>query len=528
MNKQASKWASSDELTMCVLVLLCLLLCVSLSHTQIRVPIPIRQYGSTQANRAPSKGPGGHESLPSASECHLEYAGRTRRHRILLFLDSAFFSLFQNWMAYYTDSCGNSTQALHRLELVCMDEHVESMLADLRPLQLACSAHSSILYQQKQKIRNKASLVWIKRLEIINQILSKGVDLILSDTDAFWLRSPYPDLIAHLTRRTSQGTSPGTSQSTSSIPDIIASRGWFPFSLSKHWGSTLCMGFIFIRSTAFSLRLFEQVLANMLDKQLQMEAYQHYLVTNVTHYQDSESGRSIALNLTWWGEQDNQEPDDQYSANRWLYDHQIRWPVMNTTYRTDAHIGRLWTNGTEHQIVLLSEDAYVRNCANNALKRIGKMRFPTATAYRAIRARVMNATIAHCLIAPGQSRKKENYLVFYSLWRLPYNASEVAQFIRNDLKAKGKKTPTKPVMARHDNASLAALRKAIIKLNHRNRAQNAAHSAAYAADNASMSIAQYVQAAQDADKAERKRIKRELLEKYRLLRAKGVSGKKKA
>ncbi|RYG66916.1 hypothetical protein EON64_08625, partial [archaeon] len=40
--------------------------------------------------------------------------------------------------------------------------------------------------------------------------------------------------------------------------------------------------------------------------------------------------------------------------------------------------------------------------------------------------------MAHCLIAPGDSLKKRNYLVFYSLWLHSYEHSEVVRFIQLD------------------------------------------------------------------------------------------------
>eukprot|EP01031_Cornospumella_fuschlensis_P044570 gene44570-54506_t len=264
---------------------------------------------------------------------------------------------------------------------------------------------------------DQISMVWLKRLEIINTLLSKGIHLILSDTDAFWLRNPYPELNKHV----------GESQ-------IISSRGWYPWKFSKLWGSTLCMGFLYVKADKFSIHVFHEVHNQMKEVALKLAAFRHYISNNETAIVSSgNSSHLMDFNITQWHQSENHSPDDQFSINQVLLDMGVRWSTRRLL--NESCTGSIEWGGQQYSVTLLSERAFVRNCRDSPISKItfGRMRFPTIGLRNAIRRRLANATVAHCLIAPGDALKKQNYLVFYTLWRLPHNISAVIDYIRQDM-----------------------------------------------------------------------------------------------
>lgn len=398
---------------------LCLLVLVSCWPTRSDVKINISlQINVSNAN-----------SRAKASQCELlRPNGEVIPHKVLLFVDSPFFNLFRNWMAYHSQACGNTTSVEH-LEIVCMDHVVEVMLDGMN---LKCSAeHSSALFSSAGKGGHRNSLIWMRRLEIINKMLSKGMALILSDTDALWLKSPYADLNRHLS---SSLPGPGAA--------IVASRGWFPFSLSRRWGSTLCMGFMYIQASAFSIHFFDQVLANMLDKQRDMDAHRHWLATKETTYVDS-SNHTMRFDPAAYEQQENKVPDDQYSANMVLASMNISWPrELYGGNRLDPHTGVVQFRGQPQYITLLPERDYVRNCFDNPLTEIDKLKLPTRVFKQQVKARTADATVVHCLIAPGDSKLKQMYMFYYQLWKLPTRYGELRRAIG---KEQGRFGPPKPL-----------------------------------------------------------------------------------
>ncbi|RYH18974.1 hypothetical protein EON65_26650 [archaeon] len=359
--------------------------------------------------------------LDGQGECTLRNPadGRIVPHKVLLFIDSTFFDVYRNWRMYFDNVC-TGPEDYNNLELVCMDPYVDKLFNST--MQHCSKEYSSIVYDRKNSTDyntvSKSSMVWMKRLEIINIMLNNGIHLILSDTDAFWLSNPYPDLNRHLANS-----------------HVIASRGWYPWFLSRLWGSTLCMGFVYIKADEFTINLFQEVLIDMKDIELHQGAFRHYLTKNETKYIDAgNSSRVINFNLTQWQHLDNQAPDDQYSINQVLLNMDIRWPEnIASSPLNISHTGIVDWRGEQHFVTLLPETKYVRNCADSPLSRLGRMRYPSSRLRGIIRKRLANATVAHCLIAPGDGVKKQNYLVFYTLWQLPYNLSSVIDYIRADI-----------------------------------------------------------------------------------------------
>lgn len=297
-----------------------------------------------------------------AERCSIIVEGVERSHKVLTFVDSSYFSLFHNWLVHYNQTCGipvNATITYPNLLPVCMDEQVGEMLS---PLGLSCSSFSSNIWGKATGRKRPVGNVWLRRMQIIIELLEAGEDVLLTDTDAFWLQDPFPS-IATL------------------IPSahIISSRGTFPAELSREWGSTLCMGFIFIRSDDFTINFFRMVLEIM-----------------------------AAV----------KSPDDQYTVNKVLHSLGISW-VASATKRTIG-IGTIDIDNSTFTVALLPEEKFLRRCIDPSLAtKTDEIATLSTQLNTSIVERLSQAIVAHCLLAPGDAKKKATYLQFYSLWRLP-------------------------------------------------------------------------------------------------------------
>lgn len=81
---------------------------------------------------------------------------------------------------------------------------------------------------------------WRKRLKFISKLLNEGTSILHSDLDAIWLKNPL-DLIEKKY-------------------DIVASTGTFPPNVCKKIGYTLCMGWIYYKSSYIVKELFTNTL----------------------------------------------------------------------------------------------------------------------------------------------------------------------------------------------------------------------------------------------------------------------------
>eukprot|EP01062_Namystynia_karyoxenos_P073861 TRINITY_DN70685_c0_g1_i1.p1 TRINITY_DN70685_c0_g1~~TRINITY_DN70685_c0_g1_i1.p1 ORF type:complete len:433 (+),score=89.27 TRINITY_DN70685_c0_g1_i1:76-1374(+) len=81
-------------------------------------------------------------------------------------------------------------------------------------------------------VKMTTETLWWARWKLLVRLLNANVNVLMSDLDAMFLRNPLPVL-----------------HSLAGGVDVLAQRGTFPDSLSKKWGSALCMGFSFWRPT---------------------------------------------------------------------------------------------------------------------------------------------------------------------------------------------------------------------------------------------------------------------------------------
>jgi len=83
--------------------------------------------------------------------------------------------------------------------------------------------------------------LWIHRIEVIEELLCEGYDIIHSDADAVWLKDPQPYL-ANLNQ------------------DMIFSQGtYWPLDVYEKWNFVLCCGFFYIRNNKKTKSFFEQL-----------------------------------------------------------------------------------------------------------------------------------------------------------------------------------------------------------------------------------------------------------------------------
>lgn len=318
------------------------------------------------------------------------------QHRILLFLDTNFVILYKNWHAHFLDICG--AQRLHRLELVCMDPGTQPYLAAIG---LNCSFHSFDLklmdnVNKSSGLYIKQAAVWMKRVEIIVSYLQRGVDLIISDIDAIWLSDPFVDLSFHR----NQGA------------QVVASRGRWPQSLSSRWGATLCMGFIYLRGTAFTVELMRATLKDMAAKLPTMQRTE-FLSNAINIFTLKNISAPLSLQTEFHNLQklEGNKPDDQYSINYVLNNWGIVWNNnIKLPYEASDNysLGVVSRDGVNHSLVLLPHFYYTRNCsrgAQNIRMKIAKQKQQFGF-----------AKVMHCMSSPAKPLGKMVVLYQQRLW----------------------------------------------------------------------------------------------------------------
>lgn len=118
----------------------------------------------------------------------------------------------------------NSHFSRDNIYLLCLDTESE---VDIEKMGFHCVSTGKMW-------NRKIHFVWKLRIEVLSCLLEADYNVILSDSDALWIKDPKEDLDSPLARGSS----------------IVASRGNFPKGIGQRWGSTFCMGFILFRAGA--------------------------------------------------------------------------------------------------------------------------------------------------------------------------------------------------------------------------------------------------------------------------------------
>lgn len=118
----------------------------------------------------------------------------------------------------------NSGFTRENIYLICLDEKSQTEMANLGLRCVPVFDHN----------KYDRAFVWKLRVKVLSCLLADGLDIILSDNDALWLKDPGIDFDLPEVRESS----------------IVATRGSFPEGLGRSWGATLCMGLIIFRAGA--------------------------------------------------------------------------------------------------------------------------------------------------------------------------------------------------------------------------------------------------------------------------------------
>lgn len=217
----------------------------------------------------------------------------------------------------------------------------------------------------------KLSTIWLSRLKLINKYLHGGIDVLLTDSDALWLRDPFPDIAYHTTY-------------FNKTADIVAQKGFAPWDLSEKWGACLCFGFIYIKSSRFNIDLFQEI-----DTSLSGEL------------------KIAAKSKT------NFKVDDQHAINKQLFAWDVKWPSKMLIAGTAVDTGSVERNNVTSYITLLSHDKYVRYCLEPGSYWVAN----TKAQHLYVKKKLENATIAHCQVASGNDASKVVFLRLHGLWK---------------------------------------------------------------------------------------------------------------
>lgn len=278
---------------------------------------------------------------------------QTSSPTVIVFVERKVLDMFFNWMIYFTNSVDGNV--VKNLTIFCMDQ-ISRMELLRSGIYCRWALHQSSNPSKKQQFGD----IWLQRMIIISKMLSSGKDIILSDIDAIWVKNPLPYL----------------SQFNNS--DIVASRGFWPFSLFEKWGSCVCMGFIYVKSSNFSIDLFNEIESVM------------------------RSSYSKAVEAA----------DDQVAINEVLERRGIIWDSeMTVVNSTRPNFGRLknWTS----PIVLLPHHYFVRKCYNLDFKRSR-----TELAFSQMKELTKSGMVVHCKFPKGFNMAKKTGLKRFALWKL--------------------------------------------------------------------------------------------------------------
>ena len=280
------------------------------------------------------------------------------RVKIVVALSSSYMSVLQNWLKFYekllcsSPSPANASTLLaspvlppysSSLYFICFDDESQTSLFDLG---YACSyipnkSSSSSSNPRKHK-------VWLIRIQVISTLLKEGHHVLITDSDALWLRNPFNDLDRYQHKPI----------------DIIASRGPHPFEITRRLGSSLCMGFIYIKNTEGTKVLLHDLYKRMLDIK----------------------GSHV--------------PDDQRDLNMMLYNNGLRYADKTIVNSNITSRGKLvYLGNHEINIVLLPQYSHRRLCKGVSTNVI------------------LQATIVHCM-APKSSDSKREEVTKHGLWLL--------------------------------------------------------------------------------------------------------------
>ena len=273
----------------------------------------------------------GLQLIVAVKECGIDemqygLVGKKRPLKILVSSDKDYLPVYLNWLSFYRKLCSNDDL----LYFICLDAETD---AAIQQYNLTCS--------QKLERRDNNQQLWLFRTKLLSELLHSGYDVLMSDADALWLKDPFFDLQKY------------------SAFDIVSSRGSHPIDVTKKLGASLCMGFIFVHSTAATVVFFQDLYVYMLKL---------------------KSGH-----------------DDQRDLNRQLYKQGLYYSTKVSLKSSSPNAGKFVYRGNSMNVLLLPQNSYRRLCKN------------------VTKAVALESSVLHCYLDKNWAIKKEGARI-YGLW----------------------------------------------------------------------------------------------------------------
>ena len=160
---------------------------------------------------------------------------RTDPAVVLQVVNEPYADLQRNFIRLMELNSGFTRQNLY---LLCLDDASVPIFASLG---IRCVPLGALKFVTNNDL-------WKTRVRVVSCLVTKGYDVIMSDSDALWLGDPMEYI------------------SLSSTSSVIASRGSYPPFIGQQWGVTLCMGFIMFRATGAAMDIFQNTMARIVLK----------------------------------------------------------------------------------------------------------------------------------------------------------------------------------------------------------------------------------------------------------------------
>lgn len=272
-------------------------------------------------------------SVNGRQECGIDetqngLVGKKRPLKILVSSDSDYLPVYLNWLSFYRKICVSDDL----LYFICLDIETSAVI---QKYNLTCS------HQLESKGNNHQ--LWLLRVKLLSELLYAGYDVLMSDADAIWLKNPFLDIEKYNTF------------------DIVSSRGTHPIDVTKKLGASLCMGFIFIHSTAVTIVFFKDLYVYML------------------------------------GLKPGRRTDDQRDLNQQLYKSGLQYSTEVRMKSKSPNKGSLVYKGISMNLLLLPQNSYRRSCKN------------------VTKAVAVESVVLHCYLDKNGAVKEEGARM-YDLW----------------------------------------------------------------------------------------------------------------
>lgn len=217
----------------------------------------------------------------------------------LVAADRTYKAAVLNWMLE-TEEHGITNYGI-----ICLDNDIQGFMRAIgRPCFGDEKFFTALHSEDVEDYEGRMYRFWALRLQLVTLLTQSGIDVILTDADAIWVKNPF-DL-------TVEG-------------DITASRGGYPQDLGHRWGATAMMGFVYFHGTPAVAQFLKE------------EVIPRYM-TNMEKPYDQ-----VALNMA-------------FAANN------VTWSEKKMSYTKSTEISEGTVSGL--RLRLLDHERFVRQCGS--------------------------------------------------------------------------------------------------------------------------------------------------------------------